>query len=53
MAVSEHLDEIAASASIPAVGSEVLDAATVLATLDEYARLRPLLINAIAATGED
>ena len=50
MAIRENLDEILASGTVPAVDGEALDAATVLETLDEHARLRALLKDAIAAT---
>lgn len=56
MAVRENLDEIMTSGTVPDVDSDTADAATVSAMLDEHARLRSLLKDAIAATpasGED
>ncbi len=50
MAVRENLDEIMTSSTVPDVDSDTADAATVSAMLDEHARLRSLLKDAIAAT---
>ena len=49
MAIRENPDETMASGTVPTVAVEALDAATVSAMLDEHARLRVLLIDAIEA----
>ena len=50
MAIKENLDQAMVSGTVPAVGGKALDAATVSAMLDEHARLRVLLMDAIKAT---
>ena len=50
MVFTENFDDVAASGTVPAVDGKGLDPATVAAMLDEHARLRSLLNDAIAAT---
>ena len=49
MAISQNLDDVAASGKVPAIDGRALDPATVAAMLDEHARLGTLLADAIAA----
>ena len=50
MAIRKDFDDVAASGTVPTVDGKALDPATVAAMLDEHARLRSLLNDAIAAT---
>ena len=50
MLLRENPDDVAASGTVPAVDGKGLGPATVAAMLEEHARLRSLLNDAIAAT---
>ena len=50
MANKKNFDDVAVSGTVPVVDGKALDPATVAAMLNEHARLRSLLNDAIAAT---
>ena len=50
MAIKKNFDDVAVSGTVPVVDGKALDPATVAAMLNEHARLRSLLNDAIAAT---